>query len=260
MVKYWKWAVVFIAFLTFSAAIYYWIDARSLAAPVVIILSGDEMQSIINNDADHYYEKFHEVDYKVRNVTNKEEYLEKISKSGCDGDIEVAEKVKNCIEKIHTKLLPQQHETINGVQIGKLLKLTWKIGFTCDKYYENGLPHTRGDTIILNNRDVSRRNIDEVCKLLIHEKTHIYQKNEDVSDYLDENYNVVKRKDYSDTTMPANPDTDDFVYRDKQSNEILGGKYKKKPKHFRDVKFTHNDHTLEHPFESMAYKMESLYE
>ena len=36
--------------------------------------------------------------------------------------------------------------------MGKLLDLKWKIGFICDKFYENGLPHTRGDTILINNQ------------------------------------------------------------------------------------------------------------
>ncbi len=260
MAKTWKWVVVGIALICFSAAIYFWIESKSLSSPVIKILSGEEMQSILNNDADHYYDKFHKVDYQVRKVKNKQEYLAKISKSGCDGDIEVIQKVNDCIAKVHNHLLPKINETINGIKMYNYLTTPWKVGFTCDKFYENGYPHTRGDVIILNNRDLQRRNISEVCKLLIHEKTHVYQKTEDMSSYLDEHYTEVKRKDYKDTKIPANPDTNDIVYRNKETNEVLEGKYSKNPKHFRDVKFTQNDHSLEHPFERIAYQMESLYE
>ena len=260
MAKIWKWVTFGIALLCFGAAVYFWLESKSISTPLINILSASETQSVLNNDADHYYDKFHEVDYKVRNVKSKREYLAKIAKSGCDGDIEVVEKVTDCIEKVHNHLIPKISETIHGINIHKFLTTKWNIGFTCDKHYENGLPHTRGDVIILNNKNIQTRTISEVCKLLIHEKSHVYQKSEDMTKYLDEHYTEVKRKDYKDTKIPANPDTNDMVYRSKESNEVLQGKYNKKPKHFRDVKFTQNDHSLEHPFERIAYQMESLYE
>ena len=226
--------------------------------PVIIILTAEEMQSVITNDADHYYDTFHNIDYKVRNVMNRNKYLEKISKSGCDADQTTVKKIKNCISNVHTQLL-LKNETIHGINIDRLLKIPWKIGFTCDLKYENGLPHTRGDVIILNNNDIRRRSTLEVCKLLIHEKSHVYQKMENMEVYLKTNYTKVKRKDHTDESIPANPDTDGFVYRCNQTNVVLEGKYEENPQHFRDITFTGNDHTLEHPYESIAYKMEDLY-
>ena len=46
MAKTWKWIVVGIALICFSAAIYFWIESKSLSSPVIKILSGEEMQSI----------------------------------------------------------------------------------------------------------------------------------------------------------------------------------------------------------------------
>ena len=120
------------------------------------------------------------------------------------------------------------------------------------------MPHTRGDIIILNSKEIQRLSIPAVCRLLIHEKCHVYQKKEDISIYLTKNYTEVKRKDPKDHSIPANPDTNDFIYKSNDTNTVLVGKYVTDPTHFRDIIFPGNDHTLEHPFESMAYKMEEL--
>lgn len=228
---------------------------------IIVILSAEEMQQVISSDADHYYDKFHKVDYKVRNVKNKKNYLEKISQSGCTGEEECVKKINVCIELIHSQLATKRNQTIHGIHIETFLNIPWRIGFTCDTNYENGLPHTRGDVIILNNRDIQTRTITEVCKLLIHEKSHVYQKSQmkEMTAYLKTNYTEVKQKDYTDESIPANPDTNDYIYRCNKTNVVLGGKYEKNPTHFRDISFTGNDHTLEHPYESIAYKMEDLF-
>jgi hypothetical protein len=244
----------------FTAAVYFWIQSMRSRASVIEILTAEEMQRVISEDADNYYDKFHRADYKVRKVKNKKSYLAKISKSGCSPDEEIVEKIKKCIDTVHELLLPRKNETIHGIKIETFLFLPWRIGFTCDKNYENGLPHTRGDVIILNTRDIQQRTIPEVCKLLIHEKSHVYQKLEDVSHYLKKNYTEIKQKDYKDEAMPANPDTNDTVYKCNKTDTILGGKYAEHPTHFRDISFPRDDHSLEHPFESMAYKMEELYD
>lgn len=246
-----------IALICFTVAVYFWI--RSMRRQQITILTAEEMQGVISEDADNYYDKFHTVDYKVRNVKNKKAYLSKISKSGCSPDEETIEKITKCVESVHRILLPKSSETINGIHIETFLAIPWKIGFTCNNKYENGLPHTRGDVIILNVKDIQRRTIPEVCKLLIHEKCHVYQKQEDMSQYLKDNYTEVKRKDYKDQTIPANPDTNDVIYKCNKTDTVLEGKYASAdPKHFRDISFPQNDHSLEHPFESIAYKMEDL--
>ncbi len=249
---------VSLAVLFSIAAIYFYIDFARQNAPVIEILNAEEMQHVITTDADHYYDKFHAVDFKVRNVKNKHSYLDKISKSGCSSEENTIQKIKDCINTINTQLSDRRHETIHGIYIDQFLKIPWRIGFICDKKYENGLPHTRGDVIVLNNQDVQRRSMSEVCKLLIHEKSHVYQKKENMSAYLKTKYTEVKKKDYQDETIPANPDTNDTIYKSNETNVVLEGKYRENPRHFRDVLFTQNDHTLEHPFESVAYNMENL--
>jgi hypothetical protein len=236
-------------------ALYFWF---LVSKPAIQILTAAEIQNVISEDADHYYDKFHKKDFKVRDVDDKPGYLFKIAKSGCAPEGGNGLKVEECIATVHAHLSERRNETIHGIDMNSFLNLPWKIGFTRDNNYENGLPHTRGDVIILNNEDIAKRTHQEVCRLLIHEKSHVYQKKRDMSLYMKEKYTEVKRKDYTDESVPANPDTNDTIYRCNETNEILGGTYAETPTHFRDVVFTLDDHTMEHPFESIAYKMEKL--
>lgn len=258
--KYWKIICFALAFLCFGAGLYFWIKSTMVKnTDKVIFLTPEETQAILNDDADHYYQTFHKVDLKVRKSKNLNDYLAKIANSGCDGVEENKEKVLDCIEKVTNKLSTRRGETIEGIQIGKLLDLEWRVGFTCDNFYEDGLPHTRGNVIILNNQDIQRRNIYEMCQLLIHEKVHIYQKTykDDVDSFISENFEKVREKE-ENSNIPANPDVDNFIYKDSDGT-VLESTYAKKPKHFRDIAFPKDDHTLEHPYEKIAYTLEKLY-
>lgn len=259
---YWKLLLIALAFLSFGAAIYFYFSSKMVQnTENVIFLSDSETQNVLNEDADHYYQTFHKVDLKVRKSKNLEEYLAKIAKSGCEGTEENKEKILHCIEKVNKQLQDKRKDTVEGINIGTLLDLPWKFGFTCDKFYENGLPHTRGDVIILNNLDIERRNMMEMCRLLIHEKVHVYQKSihkESFEKALEDKYEKTdKLRDKKNS--PANPDIDSHIYRKKDDGTIMDSAYVNTPKHFRDVTFPNDDHTLEHPFETTAYHLENLY-
>ena len=258
MQKILKIALFFLAFLSFGAAMYFFLKSKMVKnTDNIIFLKSTETQNILNTDADHYYLSFNKSSLKLRKSKNLAEYLEKISESGSEGDEENKEKIIDCIGRINEKLRSGIKE---GIDISKFLKMDWRIGFTGDSFYENGLPHTRSNVIILNNKDIEKRSITDLCRLLIHEKVHVYQKTykTEYSKYLDENFEVTEEKGKQED-IPANPDTDKFIYKSKSTGEIFQGKYREKPKHFRDIAFTDNDHTKEHPNESVAYALEKLY-
>lgn len=259
--RVWKIVLFAIALLCFGAAMYFYVKSKMVAnTEKIIFLTDSETQEVLNGDADHYYQTFNKVDLKVRKSKTMEDYLVKIANSGCFAMEENKEKIVDCIERVQTQLTPRRNEVIDGIQIGKLLDLEWRIGFTCDDIYESGLPHTRGNVIILNNLDIQRRTLEETCQLLIHEKVHVYQKTyaEETNAHLTEHFDIVKKKS-DNARVPANPDVDENIYKRKQDGKILESEYVKKPTHFRDVKFPDGDHTQEHPFEMTAYKLESLY-
>jgi len=258
MQKIWKVALFFLAFLSFGAAMYFFLISKMVTnTENITFLKSSETQEILNRDADHYYQSFNKTDFKLRKSKNLAEYLEKISDSGSEGGEENKEKIIDCVKRINKTL---QTGIKEGVDIKKFVEMDWRVGFTGDTFYENGLPHTRLNVIILNDKDIETKSITELCRLLIHEKVHVYQKTykRDFSMYLDENFEKTGEKGKQDD-IPANPDTDNFIYKRKSTGEIFQGKYRENPKHFRDIAFTDNDHTKEHPNESVAYALENLY-
>jgi hypothetical protein len=259
-----------LAIIAFCTGIYLWVQSYLQSNPTILsgstlssvqFLSKEETQNVLNEDADHYYNRFQEHDLLVRGVKTKDEYLAKIANSACEVDPEIQEKIEDCIERLHARMETMEQEEIEGILIAKLKTLPWKLGFTCDKEYENGLPHTRGDVILLNNKDVKSRTITETCRLLLHEQTHVYQKTVDMKKYLEENYDTLTLSKEEVQKLPANPDTDGKAYVHKTSGEKYLGQYSKKPKHFRDIQYSSDDGVKkEHPYEYAAYKMETLYE
>ena len=136
----------------------------------------------------------------------------------------------------------------------KFNKIPWKFGIINGKLYENGLPHTRGDVIILSKR-IIRGNYKWLIELLIHEKTHVFQKlyPDYASNYIKQN-NFVK-VGHNKGIVRANPDTDDYTYADMSGNE-LKAIYKENAKRIKDVII--QDQYYEHPFERMAIDFEKM--
>jgi hypothetical protein len=157
----------------------------------IVLLDSNKLFKILKDNEDNYYNKFYEIDFKMRNVNNIEEYIRKIEKSVDDfTDIEKM-KIEECIYQANLKLSKIKLSWFNG---DKSLKLPWIIGCIKGKMYENGLPHTRGNIIILNKENINKYNNKRLTELLIHEKIHIYQKyyHNDVLKYLlQENVNIV---------------------------------------------------------------------
>ena len=51
----------------------------------------------------------------------------------CNGSEENKQKIIDCIGKIHSKLHSKKKDSVDGVQLSKLLELPWKIGFVRKK-------------------------------------------------------------------------------------------------------------------------------
>ena len=254
-----KIALFVLAFLSFGASMYFFLKSKMIKnTENIIFLTNSETQELLNRDADHYYQSFNKTDLKLRKSKSLAEYLEKISDSASEGGEENKEKIVDCIGRINKKLQPGMKE---GVDMRKFVEMEWRIGFTGNTFYENGLPHTRTNVIILNNQDIEKKSITDLCRLLIHEKVHVYQKTykKEFSKYVDQHFEIAGEKKKQPEDVPANPDTDKFIYKRKNTGEILQGRYREKPKHFRDIAFTDDDHTKEHPNEYVAYALENLY-
>tara|TARA_B100000900_G_scaffold386625_1_gene377242 strand:- start:75 stop:860 length:786 start_codon:yes stop_codon:yes gene_type:complete len=221
----------------------------------VILLSREETLSIILNDNDNYYSKFTDKDLKVRKVSSISEYKNKIKNSVCDGNKMIKTKIMNSINKSNEKInkLNIIHNgNYKGIDLNKLYNIKWKIGFICNNSYEDGLPHTRNDTIIIPMDIIYDYSSNRLCETLIHEKVHIYQKlfQKETEIYLKENnFEKIKKIDYDDN-IRANPDIDDNIYRDQST--IYKASYLPNAVSIHDVRIYSDSQKYEHPFEHMA--------
>jgi len=224
-------------------------------------LSKHQFTKILLENKDNYYNTFHKNDLKIRNVKSVKDYEAVIRNSTCNGTKQLQQKIIRCIRIVENKLRQIEHKTKHGIVIRKFLEIPWKFGFTCDRKYENGYPHTRSDIIVINVTEAFRRPEKSLCELLIHEKTHVYQKlykSEMDAYFKSKGYRVVDTKTTDKTNIPANPDIDSNIYDDLETKFKFYAKYRKNPSSFRDITYS-NDHAKnEHPLEKIAYAMETI--
>ena len=226
----------------------------------IIFYIKNNLYNILKNDNDNYFKSFYNNDFKVRNISNINEYYTILYQSLCDPDTTTIRKVTNCISKIKLKIENTKLRTFKGVDIKKFLNLKWKIGFICSNKYENGLPHTRDDIIILNKDKIKMYNELKIMKTLIHEQVHVYQKKykEDMKKYIINNkFTKIKKRTQFDN-IRANPDLDDYIYQDQYFNTYKAV-YNKNPYSIEDITYyPQNEQFYEHPNERMAIEFESI--
>jgi hypothetical protein len=223
----------------------------------IYFLNKEQLFDLLKNDNDNYYKTFSKNDYKTRNINNINEYINLIKESTTDFTDLEKDKLIRCAKKVNIYFDNIKYEWFNGQKANAIL---WKFGCVKGKLYENGLPHTRIDTIILSKEHLELDD-NKLIKLLIHEKIHVYQKMypNDVQLYIKLNEFIPIKKREMNDNIRANPDLDNWIYKDKESN-IYKAEYKKDPKTIRDVIYNPSDSQLyEHPYETMAITIENLY-
>ena len=205
-----------------------------------IYMSQEETIKFIDADEDKYIENLSKYDLYARDVATPEEYIYKI----IDGCLNFSEnqvlKLNNC-SKIARKFFDN--------------KYIWKFALI-DEVYEEGFPHTRMDIIFLSPKVITYTE-DNLTKILIHESIHIYQRynKSEINKYLSDNGYIISRKRDSEPLIRANPDLDEYIYKDKNGEEMIN-KYKSStPTGINDIIPSKN----EHPFETMAYEISEEY-
>ena len=223
----------------------------------IIFLDKNDLYNILINDNDNYYKSFYSKDFYVRKIKNIEEYLDYIKKSISSINSIEKNKITKCINNANKKLKYINKSWFNGE---KCIKLPWKIGMVTGKLYENGLPHTRDDIIIISKEDINLYTEKKLTKTLIHEKIHIYQKMypNDINIYLNINNLKKYKKKTENDNIRANPDLDSWIYID-NNNNVYKAVYNKNPQSVEDIEyFPYNSQSSEHPFEKMAIEIENL--
>lgn len=223
----------------------------------VIFLDKYSLTEILLEDNDDYYKKFYKYDLYARNIKNIEEYKLNIKKSTINLTQKQKDKIIEACNFINTKI---KNINIDGFDEDKFNKIIWKFGGIKGKLYENGLPHTRDDIIILPIKKINNYSIENLSKTICHEQVHIYQKKykEDVELYLKKNNIKILKKREEKDLIRANPDLDNFIYHD--NNLVYTAKYNSEtPKSIEDIIYNYDySQSSEHPFEKMAIEIENI--
>ena len=210
-----------------------------------------ELETILINNKDKYYNTFNKNDFKVRNITSINEYYNKIKNACSDITIEQQQILTNSINKINNKLINYKYIGFDG---NKINSVPWIIGIISNKEYEEGFPHTRNNIIIIPLFLLNNFNLLTIT--LLHEKVHIYQKlfPKDIEEFIKYNKytKYCLKSDIKNTR--ANPDLDEWRYKD-ENNNLITAIYINNPTSINDVEYS----TLyEHPYEQMAYEIQKI--
>jgi hypothetical protein len=206
----------------------------------------DVVVGFLQSDPDHYYDTFTRFDLRARHVASVADYIDRIPHAIVDASAKLRARIREAVPVVDARLARIQQVGFNGQ---KAADLPWRIGFMKNNKagYEDGLPHTRVDLIMLPT-SLAKTSDRELIDTLFHEKVHIYQKAypRDLEKWLaHKGFERVRRRTKG-SRIRANPDIDEWVYRD--ANRVYKCLYSSEtPKHIEDVK--EDGLNFEHPFE-----------
>lgn len=229
----------------------------------VRFLSQQETASFIYRDLDGYIRSMSPFDVRARGAESKHQYRAHAASSATSIDQGTSKRLIDACSAVDYSLM---HDidvraacTSYGMNPDVMAALPWCIALTQGTAYEEGLPHTRENTILISTEFFDGTTIADNCRTLLHEKVHLYQRR-----YRKACTERLFRLGYSFYTLRkqlpmirCNPDLDGIVYSDPEGR-ILACCYRNtSPKSIRDVMYMSPCRT-EHPFERVAYEIGDL--
>lgn len=130
------------------------------------------------------------------------------------------DRIVNIIKAINTILVKMEFKSFKN--------LPWKI-VKIDLNIENGYPHTIGDMIVISDALLTR-NDEDILKILLHEKVHVYQRANPIvfGNLVSElGFKQVETSEWNSvdkrikTLIRSNPDLDSAYYVHTPTNKIL---------------------------------------
>lgn len=218
----------------------------------IAFLNNHEALLHLVNDDDNFYSRFNALDLQARNCKNISEYKDKISESLLNFSNQEMETIKKLVHEISKLDWSQIHQV--WVNPERFNNLTWKFICTSGRKYEFGLPHTRGNVIIIPQEQI--QDSKDFKNTLLHEQLHVYQKT-----YSKEFNKFLKQQgwkfhqSYSKCSQcRSNPDTNKVIY--KKNGEKHVAHYNQDPHSIMDVTyFPVNQWKYEHPNEKYVVEL-----
>jgi hypothetical protein len=265
-------SLIIISIICISFAIYYIMYYSFNNSNNIIYMSVQETSKFLKDDEDKYVSNFSALDLYARNVNTSKDYIEIIqmrSSSFTESEIQLLNRCALSADNLLHNIKINDIDYAKYINLNELANVKWVFSKTNLKTgkgeinYENGLPHTRKNVIFLSNY-VLTNDEDELIKILIHEKIHVYQRNnEDIfkniivkmgyieltDEMISNNTELIKQIKYK----RSNPDINKKLYKKISTNKISICTYKNDtPSGINDVS---GDYYEEHPYEEIAYEL-----
>lgn len=232
-------------------------------------MSYEETALFLENDEDKYVANLSPLDLYARKVSSKDEYINIIKNEAIHfnkGDKLILDSCTKKADELLRNININNISTESNLDYSKYLNykdianIKWVLAITKSDNggkYENGLPHTRKHIIFLS-QDVLNYSEDEIIRLLIHEKIHIYQRyNEALFKTIIYNMGYADSHDIPREKLKyvrSNPDVNNKIYKNKNTGELMICLYRSdKPQNINDI-VTQN-YSMEHPYEKIAYEI-----
>jgi len=216
-------------------------------------MSYEETVQFLERDVDRYVAKLSQLDLYARKVSSKEEYINIIKGEATHfnkGDKLILDKCTKKADELLRNININTISSESNLDYSKYLNykdianIKWILAITRNDNggkYEDGLSHTRKNTIFLS-QDVLNYSEDEIIKLLIHEKIHIYQRqNEALFKTIIYNMGYVEISPNNEISsdklkyVRSNPDVNNKIYKNVHTGELMICLYSSdKPKNIND--------------------------
>jgi hypothetical protein len=203
-------------------------------------------------DDDNFYNRFNALDLQARNCKNISEYKDMINESITDFTHQEMDVIKKLVSEISKLDWSQIHQ--KWVDVQNFNKLSWKLICTRGQKYEFGLPHTRGDVIIIPKNQI--QDSKDFKNTLLHEQLHVYQKthHKEFNKFLKAQGWKFYQSYSKCSQCRSNPDTNKIIY--KKDGEKHVAHYNKNPSSIMDVTyFPVNQWKFEHPNEKYVVEL-----
>ena len=235
-------------------------------------MSYEETVRFLESDEDRYVANLSALDLYARKVSSKEEYINIIKGEATHfnkGDKLILDKCTKKADELLRNININTISSESNLDYSKYLNykdianIKWILAITRNDNggkYEDGLSHTRKNTIFLS-QDVLNYSEDEIIKLLIHEKIHIYQRqNEALFKTIIYNMGYVEISPNNEISsdklkyVRSNPDVNNKIYKNVHTGELMICLYSSdKPKNINDIII--QNFSMEHPYEKIAYEI-----
>lgn len=241
-------------------------------------MSYEETARFLESDEDKYVANLSPIDLYARKVSSKEEYINIIKGEATHfnkGDKLILDKCTKKADELLRNININTIGSASNIEYSKYLNykdianIKWVLAITRNdngEKYEDGLPHTRKNIIFLS-QDVLNYSEDEIIKLLIHEKIHIYQRQNDAlfkTIIYNMGYVEISASPMSPTSptvsqdklkyVRSNPDVNNKIYKNVHTGELMICLYSSdKPKRINDIII--QNYAMEHPYEKIAYEI-----